>query len=134
LWKIDVIFLARSSGQKEIMRISFAAILFALSACGGGGDYIAQANRAPMADAGPSQTVAVGSSIKLAGGGADADQDLINYSWTLSKPAGSSATLLNYHVATPTFFADLPGAYVATLIVNDGKLDSAPSSVTITVH
>jgi hypothetical protein len=116
------------------MRISFAAILFALSACGGGGDYVAQANRAPVADAGPAQTVAAGTAIKLTGTGSDADRDLIGYSWTLTKPAGSSATLLNYHVATPTFFADLPGAYVATLIVNDGKLDSAPSNVTITAQ
>jgi hypothetical protein len=134
LSKIDVIFLARSSGPKDIMRISLAAVLLALSACGGGGDYAAQANRAPVADAGPAQTVAIGSSIKLAGGGADADQDLLSYSWTLTKPAGSGATLLNYHVATPTFFADLPGAYVATLVVNDGKLDSAPSNVTITAQ
>jgi hypothetical protein len=116
------------------MKKSFAAILFALSACGGGSDYVAQANRAPVADAGPAQTVTVGTSIKLAGSGTDADQDIVSYSWTLSKPAGSSATLLNYHVATPTFFADLPGAYVATLIVNDGKLDSAPSNVTITAQ
>ena len=107
---------------------------FALGACGGGGDYVAQANRAPVANAGPAQTVATGSSIKLAGSGTDADQDIISYSWTLTKPAGSTANLLNYHVATPTFFADLPGAYVATLIVNDGKLDSAPSSVTITAQ
>jgi hypothetical protein len=116
------------------MRISIAAILFALSACGGGGDYVAQANRAPVADAGSAQTIAIGTSIKLSGGGTDADQDLLSYSWTLTKPVGSSATLLNYHVATPTFFADLPGAYVATLIVNDGKLDSAPSNVTITAQ
>lgn len=116
------------------MRISFAAILFALSACGGGGDYVAQANRAPVADAGPAQTVAAGTAIKLSGSGIDPEQDIVSYSWTLSKPAGSSATLLNYHVATPTFFSDLPGAYVATLVVNDGKLDSLPSKVTITAQ
>jgi|SRR5450830_1008924 len=115
------------------MRKSSLAILLALSACGGG-NTTPQANRAPVADAGAAQTVVAGTSIKLAGSGTDADQDIVLYSWTLTKPAGSSATLLNYHVATPTFFADLPGAYVATLIVNDGKLDSAPSSVTITAQ
>ncbi|MYM24145.1 PKD domain containing protein [Duganella sp. FT135W] len=108
-------------------------ILLLLSACGGG-NYTPQANRAPVANAGPAQTVATGTSIKLAGSGTDADQDIVLYSWTLAKPAGSTATLLNYHVATPTFFADLPGQYVATLIVNDGTLDSAPSSVTITAQ
>ncbi|TFW16332.1 PKD domain-containing protein [Duganella callida] len=115
------------------MRISFISILLILSACGGG-NYTAQANRAPVADAGAAQSVAAGTSIRLAGSGSDADQDIVSYAWTLSKPTGSGASLLNYHVATPTFFADLPGEYVATLIVNDGKLDSAPSSVTITAH
>ncbi|MYM68689.1 PKD domain containing protein [Pseudoduganella sp. FT55W] len=114
------------------MRKTSILILLLLSACGG--NYTPQANRAPVADAGPPQTVAAGSAIKLAGSGTDADQDIVLFSWTLAKPAGSSATLLNYHVATPTFFADLPGTYVATLVVNDGKLDSAPSSVTITAN
>ncbi|MRW92284.1 PKD domain containing protein [Duganella sp. FT80W] len=115
------------------MRIPSILILLMLSACGGG-NYSPQANHAPVANAGPAQTVAAGTSIKLSGSGTDADQDIIKYSWTLSAPAGSSAALLNYHVATPTFFADVPGAYVATLIVNDGQLDSAPSSVTITAQ
>jgi hypothetical protein len=118
-----------------IRRIAAALLLPAfLAACGGGGNYTAQANRAPVANAGPAQSVALGSSIKLAGSGMDADQDIVSYSWTLTKPEGSAATLLNYHVATPTFFADLRGVYVATLIVNDGKLDSAPSTVTITAN
>lgn len=117
------------------MRKSLILILlpFLLNACGGG-DYTPQANRAPVADAGPAQTVSAGTSIKLAGSGSDADQDLLKYAWTLTTPAGSGATLLNYHVASPTFFADLPGVYVATLTVNDGKLDSAPSTVTITAQ
>ncbi|MRX07272.1 PKD domain containing protein [Pseudoduganella sp. FT25W] len=115
------------------MRKSFILILLVLGGCGGG-DYVAQANRAPVADAGPAQTVAAGTSIKLAGSATDADQDIVSYAWTLVKPAGSSAALLNYHVATPTFFADLPGDYIATLTVNDGTLDSAPSSVTITAR
>ncbi len=108
-------------------------MLLMLSACGGG-NYTPQANRAPVADAGAAQNVAAGTSIKLAGSGTDADQDILKYSWTLTVPAGSGATLLNYHVASPTFFADVPGAYVATLVVNDGTVDSAPSSVTITAQ
>ncbi|WP_343728925.1 PKD domain-containing protein [Duganella sp.] len=115
------------------MRKSFITILLMLSACGGGNDQ-PQANHAPVANAGPAQTVAAGTSVRLAGSGTDADQDIVLYSWTLSRPAGSAATLLNYHVATPTFFADVPGAYVATLIVNDGKLDSVSSTVTITAN
>ncbi|RFP15006.1 MULTISPECIES: PKD domain-containing protein [unclassified Duganella] len=114
--------------------IASLLLTLTLSACGGGGDYNAPANHAPIAIAGPAQGVTAGSSVKLAGSGTDADQDILSYSWTLTKPAGSTAALLNYHVATPTFFADLPGVYVATLTVNDGKLDSAPSSVVITAQ
>ncbi|MES2162407.1 MAG: PKD domain-containing protein [Pseudomonadota bacterium] len=109
-------------------------VTLTLVACGGGGDYNAPANHVPVAVAGPAQGVTAGSSVKLAGSGTDADQDILSYSWTLAKPAGSTAALLNFHVATPTFFADLPGVYVATLIVNDGKIDSAPSSVIITAQ
>lgn len=111
------------------------SLILSLSLCGcGGGDYVPQANRAPVAMAGPAQAVAVGTSVKLNGSATDADQDLVGYTWTLSKPAGSAAALLNYHVASPTFNPDLPGVYVATLIVNDGQLDSLPSTVMITVH
>ncbi len=115
-------------------RLPAALLLLALGACGGGGDYTAPSNHAPVAIAGPAQTVPAGSSVKLAGSGTDADQDILGYSWTLAKPAGSTATLLNYHVATPTFFADLPGTYTATLTVNDGTLDSVPATVTITAQ
>jgi len=115
------------------MRISFIPILLTLSACGGG-NYTPQANRPPVADAGPAQTVTAPAAIKLAGSGSDPDQDIITYAWTLTRPASSQASLLNYHYPSPTFVADVPGVYVATLVVNDGKLDSAPSSVTITAQ
>lgn len=114
--------------------IAALLLLFTLSACGGGGDYVAQANRAPVAAAGPAQTVAAGTSVKLAGSGTDADRDILSYTWTLTRPTGSAATLLNSKVATPTFFADLPGVYTATLVVDDGKLSSAPSSVAVTAQ
>jgi hypothetical protein len=58
------------------MRKLSIAILFLLNACGGG-NYEPQANHAPVASAGPAQTLAVGTSVKLAGSGADADQDIV---------------------------------------------------------
>lgn len=118
------------------MRHHYAAALFLsvlLCACGGG-DYVPQANHAPVASAGAAQIVSVGSSVKLNGSATDADQDLVSYTWTLSKPANSAAYLLNSKVATPTFNPDVAGVYVATLIVNDGKLDSLPSTVMITAQ
>jgi hypothetical protein len=57
----------------------------------------------------------------------------LTYRWSLSSlPAGSSAKLEITNVMQPTFVADLAGAYVATLIVNDGKKDSSPAIITIT--
>lgn len=49
-----------------------------------------------------------------------------------SKPNGSSAALLSATVAKPTFTPDFVGAYVLSLVVNDGILNSASAVVTIT--
>lgn len=94
----------------------------------------AVANAAPVADAGSAQTVIAGSVISLNGSGSsDANGDVLSYAWTLTaKPMGSTAILSNAAAAAPAFTADLPGTYVATLKVNDGKVDSAPSTVAIT--
>ena len=35
-------------------------------------------------------------------------------------------------LVNPTFVADVAGSYVAQLVVNDGNVDSAPDTVTIT--
>lgn len=91
-------------------------------------------NAAPVANAGSAQTVVPGSVVTLNGNNSsDANGDKLAYAWTLtSKPAGSTATLAADDTLSPTFTADLAGNYVATLVVNDGKVDSAQSKVTIT--
>ena len=54
-------------------------------------------------------------------------------SWALiQRPAGSRAALANPAGALTSFTADRPGTYLAQLIVNDGRVDSAPDTVTIT--
>lgn len=90
-------------------------------------------NTAPVANAGPNQTVTLGTTVTLNGtASSDIDGDLLTYHWSLlSIPAGSGATLANPTTAKPTFLADKPGQYVAQLIVNDGIVNSAPASVTI---
>jgi cytochrome c553 len=90
-------------------------------------------NSVPTANAGPDQNVATGSVVALDGSGSqDADNDPLTYSWILaSKPAGSSAALSNATQPKPSFTADVDGAYVAQLVVNDGTADSTPSTVTI---
>lgn len=91
-------------------------------------------NAAPVANAGSAQTVVTASLVTLNGSASsDANGDKLAYAWTLtSKPAGSTATLAADDSVSPTFTADLAGNYVATLVVNDGKVDSAQSKVTIT--
>ncbi len=91
------------------------------------------ANQAPIADAGPNQEVETGTGVTLDGSGSsDPDGDTITYSWSLTVPDGSSATLSGADTASPSFTPDVDGDYVATLVVNDGELDSDPDSVTVT--
>ena len=60
------------------------------------------------------------------------NSDPLTYKWTLiTVPSGSTAQLSNPTIVKPTFVADKAGTYVAQLIVNDGKIDSPPSTVTI---
>lgn len=95
------------------------------------------ANDAPVANAGPNQSVSAGSAVDLDGSGSyDPNGDpLVSYEWTLTtKPAGSAAVLDDDTVVDPTFDTDKVGTYVATLVVGDGTLESAPSTVTITAY
>ena len=99
------------------------------------------ANSAPVANAGANQTVTrTGTpavvTVTLNGtGSTDANGDPLTYRWAITtKPALSAATLSSATAASPTFVADVAGIYVATLIVNDGKVDSAVSTVAITAN
>ena len=93
------------------------------------------ANLAPVANAGSAQTVARGATVTLDGtGSTDANGDTLLYRWTMTfRPTGSAATLgTGSTLARPTFLADVAGVYVATLVVNDGRLDSTVSTVAVT--
>lgn len=91
-------------------------------------------NAAPVAIAGADQSVKAGAVIALDGSkSTDANNDTLTYKWVLlSRPLSSSASLTSGTTAKPTFTADLTGDYVATLIVNDGIVDSAIVAVKIT--
>ncbi len=90
-------------------------------------------NVKPVADAGDTQSVAVGQTVSLNGNGSsDANLDPLTFSWSIiSAPDGSPAQLIN-PAAQTTFVADVAGMYVVSLVVNDGLVNSDPSSVTIT--
>ena len=94
---------------------------------------ITTVNSPPLANAGADQTVALGSVVGLVGGGSDVDHDPLTFIWSLtSKPLNSVAFLDDLNLQNPSFTADLPGVYIAQLVVNDGHVNSAPDSVVIT--
>lgn len=120
-----------------------ALTLATLSACGGGGSNDSTVptpvptpatNTAPVAQAGASQNIVAGTVVTLDGStSSDKDGDTLTYAWALtSRPAGSIATLSSATAVKPTFTADVAGAYIATLTVNDGKTSSIAATVTIT--
>ena len=92
------------------------------------------ANRAPIANPGPVQSVSLGQVTLDGSASSDPDGDILKYSWTLlAKPIGSSATLNDSANIKPTFTADLSGVYVASLVVTDpSKANSDPKTVLVT--
>jgi hypothetical protein len=95
-------------------------------------------NLAPIADPTLSPTTGVvGRVVKLNGGkSSDGNNDPLTYAWTLTgKPAESKATLdaATATSVSATFTPDVVGTYVASLVVNDGKVGSTDAAVTIAV-
>jgi hypothetical protein len=91
--------------------------------------------QAPMANAGPNQGVQQHAVVQLQGSGSDPQGLPLTFQWALvSKPVGSVAVLSSTTAMSPTFTADLPGTYVAQLIVSSGFLNSPPATVTISTN
>ena len=121
-----------------LLLIALLFIALFISACSGDSDTpsnVPFTNTAPVADAGPDQTVTFGESVSLDGtGSSDANGDILTFAWTMTdRPTGSTAQLSDPTVEQPGFTPDVDGDYVVQLIVNDGELDSAPASITVTV-
>lgn len=90
-------------------------------------------NSQPVANAGPDQKLDIGSVVLLDGSASyDVDGNSLSYNWSLlNVPVGSSAQLSNSSIVNPSFFLDLPGIYLAQLVVNDGTSNSTPDTVII---
>jgi hypothetical protein len=77
----------------------------------------------PTANAGPDQPTRPGQTVTLDGSGSSDDNtatESLGFAWTLiGRPDGSAAALANADSARPSFVADLPGEYVASLTVTD---------------
>src|SRR5262249_17873592 len=85
---------------------------------------------APTANAGPDQRVSVGFAAVLDGSASfDGGGLPLTYHWTLqARPTNSQAQLAG-DVAVAVLTADVPGVYVATLIVSNGVTASPRASV-----
>jgi hypothetical protein len=91
------------------------------------------ANRPPVANAEPDQTVYPGVLVTVNGNQShDPEGASLDYRWSiLAQPPGSSIVLSNPASATQQFTPLLLGNYVLQLVVNDGQVDSAPDTVQI---
>ena len=116
----------------SITRAGILATALFLAACPGG-----RSNSPPIADAGTDQTsgVLVGDAVVLDGSASsDADGDTLGYAWALTTvPPDSSAALADPSSDRPSFLADKPGTYVASLVVSDASSSSAPDEVSVAV-
>ncbi len=131
--------------MKNVRWLYLAGLVSLLTACGGGSECALvgsavcgghkEVNVAPVAQAGATQSVLVGTSVTLDGSGSsDTNRDALTYQWSwLAKPVGSLASLSDATSATPRFTADVKGDYALTLEVSDGRLRSLPVSVLIRV-
>ena len=98
---------------------------------------VAAVNDAPIADAGPDQTVAEGEAVSLEGSGTDPEEEALSYAW--SQVSGAPVSLSDAASAAPGFRApaqlSADAALVFRLVVTDASgADSAPDEVTVTVE
>ena len=91
----------------------------AIGACGG--DPTQPGNNRPVASAGDNQVVDVSATVTVsATGSSDADGDALDFSWALTSPGGSAASLSGTSGPTASFIADVFGEYRVGLTVSDG--------------
>ena len=91
------------------------------------------ANKLPVANAGPDQSAVAGSTATLVGSNStDSDGTIISYAW--KQTAGTTVTLSNPAVASPTFTAPSAGTSGSSLtfqltVTDDGRLAATDTCV-----
>lgn len=126
-------------------------LLFALFGCEientpqgtdkGSGEDTGSGCELPVSNAGPDQTVTLGTTVTVDGSGSTVcATDSITYTWTFEAvPTDSTVTedsLSENGTSTAiavAFTPDFPGDYVLSLVVSDGDKSSAPDLVVVTV-
>lgn len=87
---------------------------------------------APIADAGLGVLAYPGDTVILNGtGSSDVEGDALSYTWT--QVSGSPVEFIDAPTAEPSFVIPDPGAYVFSLVVNDGTSDSPADEVSFYV-
>jgi len=128
------VYTVRLTATDPTGRTASASLDITASDCG---------TNAPTATAAAAPTsVHPGEGVQLQGAGADADTEAacglsqtLSYAWHFAElPAGSAASIVSPHAERPSFTPDVPGTYIAALIVmDDTGLRSDASTVSITV-
>ena len=97
-------------------------------------------NLPPVANAGPNQVVAYGTTVRLTGVGTDNDGEIASYSWARTGGTGGPVTLINANTAQASFTPNAMaiGAsdeiYTFTITITDDDGATATDIVTITVQ
>src|SRR5690606_32521512 len=97
---------------------------------------VQEANRPPVANAGPDRQARANETVYLDGSGSyDPDGDpILGWNWYfISKPPGSTAEIINAQTSAPSFTPDKAGTYIVGLVVSDGELWSEEDQVVIVV-
>ena len=97
-------------------------------------------NLPPVANAGPNQVVAHGTTVRLNGVGTDNDGDIASYSWARTGGTGGPVVLINANTAQPSFAPNTMAigaageTYTFALTITDNDGATATDIVTITVQ
>ncbi|MBI1317628.1 MAG: PKD domain-containing protein [Candidatus Hydrogenedens sp.] len=92
-------------------------------------------NRAPVIAVGGDLQARRNQEVQLdASGTTDAENDPLDFVWTVTqRPQGSTATLGDRFVATPSFVPDVTGTYVFQVTVDDGFATAGPAEQRLVV-